>query len=347
MINYLIKKRVAQQQFRNQEITPIQLEGAKTVLFSVFSRYGEGIIAFKIINEFIARHPDKIYYILTSHQLRPYAAALVNSRVNVLSVRKRSPHQLIWTIWHLKQANIDIGLNPWGSRGDSEFFITFAKNFYTFGSVEFKITDNLYFRVRRYLGLPPPAERENLFAISQPVCRILISPLSTDIRKSLGHADLIALLEWLKNKFPEARTTIALAQGEEDQVGELADRDFFIFGKSEARSRQFLNLVKEVDLFVGVDAGPLHLADALGKPCLGIFGPTAPETVMDAVSRIQPLRSQKLQGIFCAIKTCPEPHCLHALFQGDPEKHRHSASQRLEQERTVCRFLNPSREIRV
>jgi hypothetical protein len=133
----------------------------------------------------------------------------------------------------ISSPNIDIGLNPWGSRGGSEFFITFAKNFYTFGSVEFEITDNFYFRVRRYLGLTPPAERENLFAISQPVRRILVSPFSTDIRKSLGHADVNALLEWLKNKFPEARITVSMAQGEEDQVRELAGRDFL----SSARAR--------------------------------------------------------------------------------------------------------------
>jgi ADP-heptose:LPS heptosyltransferase len=29
------------------------------------------------------------------------------------------------------------------------------------------------------------------------------------------------------------------------------------------------------DVFVGVDSGPLHIADALGIPCLGLYGPTS------------------------------------------------------------------------
>jgi hypothetical protein len=132
MIKYLMQKRVARERFRNREIAAAELAGANSVLFSVFSRYGDGIIAFKVINEFFARHPDKTHYLLTSHQLRPYAEVLVDRRARVLSVRKRSPHQMLRTVWRLKQAQIDVGVNPWGSRGDSEFFITYAKRLYTF-----------------------------------------------------------------------------------------------------------------------------------------------------------------------------------------------------------------------
>jgi ADP-heptose:LPS heptosyltransferase len=340
MINYLIKKRVARHQHRNREIAPAELERAGSVLFSVFSRYGDGIIAFKVIQEFIDRHPQKTYYLLTSHQLRPYAEALVVSRVKVLSVRKRSPHQMLRTLWRLKQADIDIGLNPWGSRGESEFFLTLAKRFYTFTSLKFQVTENLYARVRQYLGLPPPERHENLSALTQPVRHILLSPFSTDIRKSLAQPDVKALLAWLKHKFPEARLTIALAREEEGRVRGLAVEEVFVFGKSETNSRQCLRLVQEIDLFVGVDAGPLHLADALGKPCIGLFGPTAPETIMDAASHILPLRSDKLQGIFCAVQTCRDPHCLHALFQDDPEKHQYAASPGLKEERTICTFMD-------
>lgn len=39
---------------------------------------------------------------------------------------------------------------------------------------------------------------------------------------------------------------------------------------------QLTSLLRRTALFVGGDTGPLHLADALGVPCVGLFGPTDP-----------------------------------------------------------------------
>lgn len=36
-------------------------------------------------------------------------------------------------------------------------------------------------------------------------------------------------------------------------------------------------LLREATLFVGSDTGPLHLAAAVGTPCVGLYGPTRPE----------------------------------------------------------------------
>ena len=36
-------------------------------------------------------------------------------------------------------------------------------------------------------------------------------------------------------------------------------------------------LVAAAQLFVGADTGPLHLAAAMGTPCVGLYGPTRPE----------------------------------------------------------------------
>lgn len=341
MINRLIEWRVACQLQKNRKIEPVQVDRARSILFSVFSRYGDGIIAFKIIREFIARYPDKNYHLVTSHQLRPYAEALLDHRVSILSVRKRNPFQLLRTVAELKQADFDLGFNPWGSRGESEFFLTFAQGFFTFSSLKFRLTDNLYYRTRHYLGLPLPEAVKPVAALPPRVHRIVVCPFSTDIYKSLGTAEVAALLAWLNHKFPGARVILCLTPGEEERkTGKSLSADYFLFGKSEARSRQFLHLVQESDLFVGVDAGPLHLADALGKPGFALFGPTAPEASLDAASHMVPLRVAKLKGIFCAVRSCPEPYCLQALFQDDPEKHRCFPSPHLEEERTICRFLS-------
>ncbi len=36
-------------------------------------------------------------------------------------------------------------------------------------------------------------------------------------------------------------------------------------------------IVAQADFFVGCDTGPLHLATAMGTPCIGLYGPTRPE----------------------------------------------------------------------
>ena len=36
-------------------------------------------------------------------------------------------------------------------------------------------------------------------------------------------------------------------------------------------------LIEKCDLIIANDSGPMHAAAALGKPTLGIFGPTDPE----------------------------------------------------------------------
>jgi hypothetical protein len=48
-----------------------------------------------------------------------------------------------------------------------------------------------------------------------------------------------------------------------------------------------------------------------------------------------------LRGVFCAVQSCPDPHCLHVLFRDDPGRHMAGPCQNLKEERTVCRFVNP------
>tara|TARA_B100000315_G_C14573531_1_gene586835 strand:- start:1409 stop:2503 length:1095 start_codon:yes stop_codon:yes gene_type:complete len=39
---------------------------------------------------------------------------------------------------------------------------------------------------------------------------------------------------------------------------------------------QLINLLKRASIFVGVDSGPLHIADSLNIPSIGLYGPTSP-----------------------------------------------------------------------
>ena len=61
------------------DFTKKDINEANTILFSVFSRYGDGLISFSIIKEFISKYPDKHYIVLTSRQQFPYAIAILET----------------------------------------------------------------------------------------------------------------------------------------------------------------------------------------------------------------------------------------------------------------------------
>lgn len=65
--------------------------------------------------------------------------------------------------------------------------------------------------------------------------------------------------------------------GEEELAGRIADATN---GKAQTivcTIEQLLALTRRISLLIAGDTGPLHLACALGKPVVGIYGPTAPD----------------------------------------------------------------------
>lgn len=312
----LTRKRLQANAAGNAPLTADEIGRASSVLFAVFARYGDSVISFKLLRAFVRAYPDKKYLLITSPQALPYAEAILPPGIRCVGFDK---HRGIVGLWCLKRLlrrqPFDIGFNPWSHGLESEYFISFARRFHPYGAFAgFPRTHNLYDRARSYLGLAakPAALTGKIPAQAK---RILISPFSTDVRKSLNHDDLRKLIAWLGARYREASLALVLFPEEDEKVGDLSIARFH-FGKTRKRSRAFLEMVKGGDLFVGVDAGPLHLADALGIPALGIFGPTAPETVLDRDSGIVPLRLNAMAGWFCDIRDCPDPLCLHRLLGG-------------------------------
>ncbi len=312
----LTRKRLEAAGARNAPVTGADIAQARSVLFAVFARYGDSVISFKLLREFARTYPDKQYLLITSPQALPYAEAILPPGIRCVGFDK---HRDVIGLWRLKRLlrrqPFDVGFNPWSHGLESEYFVSFAGRFLPYGAFAgFPRTHNLYDRARSYLGLAakPAALTGKIPAQAK---RILISPFSTDVRKSLNHDDLCKLIAWLGARYSEASMALALFPEEDGKVGDLPIARFH-FGKSRKRSRAFLELVKGSDLFVGVDAGPLHLADALGVPSIGLFGPTAPETILDRDSGIVPLRLNAMQGWFCDIRDCTDPLCLHRLLAG-------------------------------
>lgn len=310
---HVIKKRAGANAARSCPVTPESIAAAEHVLFAVFGRYGDSIIAFKTIDQFIRRFPDKRYTLITTRQACPYARAVVRGECAFHGINKRRDPLALWKlVRELKRRPPDLGFNPWSHGEDGEFFVSYCKQFHYYSQfAKFTRDANLYARAREYLLLPADAvvHRAQLPTVAQ---QMVVSPFSTDLRKSLGPRDLAALLTDLEERYHPRRIVIA---GFPDELAKLDNTGVgrFAFIKSAGCSTAFLKLLRDTDLFVGVDAGPLHLADALGIPAVGLFGPTAPETILDVDSGIVPLRHGSLDGIFCDVRQCQDPLCMHAL----------------------------------
>jgi hypothetical protein len=63
---------------RNAPISADELDHARSVLFAVFSRYGDSVITFKVVEEFLRRHSDKHCTLVTTPQALPYAQAIIH-----------------------------------------------------------------------------------------------------------------------------------------------------------------------------------------------------------------------------------------------------------------------------
>jgi len=324
-INFLFNKRIKRLAAKETMLSELEIVNASKILFSVFGRYGDSIIAFKIIKEFIDRYPNKKYVLITSNQLFPYAERILGpSTVEMYHINKRKNIIRLWTlISMLKKNPMDVGFNPLCNGEDSKFFITFARKFSFYNVFSLKKAAQrgnrdiaFYNRGREYLLLPEKSFYGNRAEIP---CgkNVLICPFSTDKKKNLNIPSLKKLCAQILETYPQAKITIAFMAEEKPQ--DLKELEFsqFIFKKNLATSKYFLTLLDGIDLFFGVDSGPLHLATVLGIPSIGIFGPGAPEIVIDPASKIVPIRHEKMKGYFCEIYKCEKPICIYHLFDGD------------------------------
>lgn len=108
---------------------------------------------------------------------------------------------------------------------------------------------------------------------------------------------------------------VLVVGGPGDEAHASAIRDIFPEIRSLCGRTSILELaavLKMARLIVTVDTGPMHLAAALGKRVVALFGPTAPWRTgpFGLGHRIVRL---ELPCSPCFRKTCPEPYCLQGL----------------------------------
>ena len=73
--------------------------------------------------------------------------------------------------------------------------------------------------------------------------------------------------------------------------------------------KEFCCLLKQVDLMVTCDSGPMHIAAAMGTPTVALFGPTDPLRTGPYGMGHRVLQ-RRMDCIPCFKRTCPENRCL-------------------------------------
>ena len=72
-------------------------------------------------------------------------------------------------------------------------------------------------------------------------------------------------------------------------------------------------LLARASLVIAPDTGTLHLADLLGVPTIGLYGPTAPDACCLPNSQRRALCHAEMTCHPCHDAVCPERSCLRAL----------------------------------
>jgi lipopolysaccharide heptosyltransferase I len=113
--------------------------------------------------------------------------------------------------------------------------------------------------------------------------------------------------QWPSQRFGEVAKALAVhglktlvnsAPGEEALAQELIQASGGNAFEIRCTIAQLMALTRRARLFMGGDTGPLHLAAALGIPCLGLFGPTDPARTGPYGSKSVALRSPESKTTF-------------------------------------------------
>jgi len=104
----------------------------------------------------------------------------------------------------------------------------------------------------------------------------------------------------------------------------LADTDRFVNLTRRSSLPQLIELLRRADLVIANDSGPLHMAAALGKPTLALFGPTSPAR-FGAFPPEEP-RNRCLQAPAGDLNRLTVETVLHAALEMLPALHTQRAA---------------------
>jgi len=105
-------------------------------------------------------------------------------------------------------------------------------------------------------------------------------------------------------------------------IVEPIDDDWAVDLTGKTNLKQLTALISRADVVVSADSGPLHLANAVGTPVIGIYGPTRPE-VTGPRGEGRAIILQRDIGCNrkpCYYLQCPQNLCMRAITVEDVQK---------------------------
>lgn len=112
----------------------------------------------------------------------------------------------------------------------------------------------------------------------------------------------------------ETKACILLVGGPEDAsraeaIAKKNQEKIFSFA-GQTGLRELRELIRQADLFVGTDSGPMHIAASTATPLVALFGPTLPE-------RFRPWREdvRLIEKDFECRSSCRQRECVHGDFR--------------------------------
>lgn len=144
---------------------------------------------------------------------------------------------------------------------------------------------------------------------------VVLCPGSTNSRAKRWATASYANLADLLIENLHAQVALVGAREEEDVSHEVASKmkrePVFLTGRLTLA--ESITVLSVADLFIGNDTGPAHIAAALSRPTLVIFGPTKPETTRPLSPFAEIIRRPPACAP-CMLRDCPIDHrCMKAI----------------------------------
>lgn len=112
----------------------------------------------------------------------------------------------------------------------------------------------------------------------------------------------------------QARILVVWGPGELPQAQQLAAMAAVpVTLIPETNLKELAALLGRIDLLVSTDSGPMHIAAAMGTPCVALFGPTNPRLQGPFGSNHQIITNSGLDCLGCNRTTCDHISCMNGL----------------------------------
>lgn len=125
------------------------------------------------------------------------------------------------------------------------------------------------------------------------------------------------LIDLLSQKY-DAKIILVWGPGEKDEAEKLqglATAPTTLIPKTTLK--QLAAILAKADLMVTTDSGPMHIAAAMGTPCVALFGPTNPQLQGPYGDFHEIVRQEELECLGCNLLSCSHHSCMTMLSVSD------------------------------